>query len=170
MDSRSLAHRLSCRGKLLSLLEQRRRISINGKFVMTKRGTSSIGIAGFLLLAVAGSANAEIIRCTDGTGSTTFTDTPCTSAVNGVQALPAEARPDAKKRFQTHGKFAAAEKARSIAALKRISSNKSDSLDETTVRGAKAYTDAMDIASDLARQQASAERALRVNRWAFWRL
>lgn len=138
---------------------------------MTKRTTSSsIGIAGFLLLVAAGSAHAEIIRCTDLAGSTIFTDAPCTSAVIGVQARPVEARTDAKKRFQTHGKFAAAEKARSIAALERMSSDKSYSLDEKSVRGAKAYTDAMDIASDLARQKASAERALRVNRWAFWRL
>jgi hypothetical protein len=137
---------------------------------MTKRNySSSIGIACCLLFLAAGSANAEIIRCTDDTGSTTFTDTPCTADSRTIQALPVIAVPTADKVFAQQEKFAAAEKTRSVAAINTVAISKNYSLDERTVRGAKVLTDSMDIASELARQQASAERALRTNRWAFWR-
>lgn len=132
---------------------------------MTKRTYyRSIGIAGCLILFTAGAANAEIIQCTDNTGSTTFTDIPCVVDARAVQAFPVMAAPITGKE-----RFAAAEQARSVAAPNNVRTSKSYSLDERTVRGAKVMTDAMDVASDLARQQASAERALQTNRWAFWR-
>ncbi len=137
---------------------------------MTKRPHSStIGIACCLLFLAAGSASAEIIRCTDNTGSATFTDTPCITDSLRVPAPSVVAASTEAKLFARKEKFAAAEKTRSIIVFNTITRSKNHSLDERTVRGAKAVTDTMDVASDLARQQAFAEKALHANRWAFWR-
>lgn len=122
-----------------------------------------------MLLLIAGSASAEIMRCTDNTGSTTFTDAACTTGSHRAQVPPAVAAATAVSTFSGKKKFAAAENARSLVALNHISRGINYSLDERTVRGAKALTDSMDIASDLARRQAAAEKALQTNRWAFWR-
>lgn len=132
--------------------------------------SSAKSIACCVLFLAAGSANAEITRCTDDTGATTYTNAPCMTDSRAVQALPIMAAPIAVKSFAGQEKFAAAEKARSLTALNNISNGKKYSMDERTVRGAKDLTDTMDIAYDLARQQASAEKALQTNRWAFWRL
>lgn len=142
---------------------------------MTKRTRSSaLYIASCLLFLAAGSANAEVIRCSDNAGSITYTDVPC---VAGSQTGSQKAQVPSVMPISTAGKsfpgqesLAAAEKARSVAALINISNGRVYSLDERMVRGAKASSDTMDVASELVRQQASAERALQVNRWAFWRL
>lgn len=130
----------------------------------------SLYIAGCLLVLAAGSANAEVIRCADNTGAITYTDVPCIPESQKAKVPSVMPISTAGKLIPGKEKFAAAEKARSGAARNNISSGRIYSLDEKMVRGAKASSDTMDIASELARQQASAERALHANRWAFWRL
>jgi hypothetical protein len=138
---------------------------------MTQRTRfSASALACSLLFAVVGSVNAEIIRCVDNAGSISFTNSQCAYESRDAQASAVKVVPvKGMINFQKE-KFAAAEKARTITAFNTMTDRRSLSIDQMTVHGAKASTDSMDIESDLARQQASAEKLSRENRWAFWRL
>jgi Domain of unknown function (DUF4124) len=130
---------------------------------------SASALAACLLLAAIGSASAAtIFTCVDSAGSTTFTDAPCVEDFDEDQTLEAKAMPVDGKQASIKAKFAAAEKARSIAASK-AKGRKNLSIDARTVRIAKAAMISMDIETDLARQQVSAEKALQASKWAFWR-
>jgi hypothetical protein len=136
---------------------------------MTQR-TRASALACSILFAVVNSANAEIIRCVDNTGSISFTNSQCAYASRDAQAPAIKLGPVIGVINFQKEKFAAAEKARTITAFNNMTDGRSLSIDQMTVHGAKASTDSMDIESDLARQQASSERLSRENRWAFWRL
>ncbi|MDQ9169413.1 hypothetical protein Q8A64_03200 [Oxalobacteraceae bacterium R-40] len=129
--------------------------------------TCSFALVCLLLFAVIGSANAEVIRCVDSAGSISFTNSQCAYESRDAQAPVLKAVPVIGMINFQKDKFAAAEKARTITAFNNMTDRRSLSIDQMTVHGAKASTDSMDIESDLARQQASAERLARENRWAF---
>ena len=130
---------------------------------------STIGIACCLLFATAASVNAQIIRCADSAGATSFTDAACVTDSREVQMPAAKPVSVTGKQLVQNEKFAAAEKARTITASNKITVGRNTSVDQMTVRGAKVTMDSADIVSEQARQQASAEKALQVNQWAFWR-
>lgn len=124
-----------------------------------------------LMLAFAAPASAEIVQCVASTGTVTFTDRACgadtiSSAVTGWT----ETAPAANAAPLLHnGRFAAAEKARTLVWANKSAVARRLAVDVATMSAAKASMEALDIESALSRQQARAEKESESSSWAFWR-
>lgn len=141
---------------------------------MIKHHTVPTVLFAFLLVASAGSAQADIMQCVDAKGQVTFTDVACgTDADADADAsgalAPKEVKPTIISPSSQKKRLMAAEKARSVAWAKKRPASRALALDVATMSAARAVMTTMDHASDLARQQAREERLVAEEGWGFWR-
>lgn len=120
--------------------------------------------AACMLIALAASARADVVRCIDDTGAVTFTDLPCKSDSEAV-AVPSLAGDSAvtTKAALQGEKLAMAEQARAAAWAAKPKPARGLALDAATIETARLSMIAKDHAAALARQQASAQPKTKKN-------
>lgn len=122
-----------------------------------------------MLIAFAGSAKSDIVQCIDSEGAVSFTDLSCVSGSQKLAVAPFKSLPVPLVQASASPVKATLKSTGLELQVKNNAGARTFAVDATTMSAAKASMVSLDLASDLARQQALADKAMRSGSWAFWR-
>jgi hypothetical protein len=111
--------------------------------------------AACMLMAVAASANADVVQCIDGSGMVTYTDQPCPA---GAQAEPVAGLTGARNTASSQSGILLVQQTRDTASAARHKPRRGLAPDVVTMQTARSSMISKDHAAILARQQALAQR------------